>query len=101
MRIEQAVKGVKHWIEKYDYCSNLESGTSADGHYVRFLARTTKTRASSIVTRIAHIVQDAVEDRKFDVFKQLDGPPPEARADLASWTIIVRLPTRSLHREAA
>lgn len=104
MRIDQAVRGVKHWLEKYDYCSNIESGTSLNngvtGKYVKFLARTTRTRASSIVTRIQHIVEDAVEDRGYSVSKQLEGEEPATRADLASWTITVFLPLRST-REAA
>lgn len=104
MRIEEAVRGVKHWVEKYDYCSNLQSGVSLrdgkTGKYVKFSMRTTRTRASSIVTRIQHIVRDAVPDRNFAVIKQLEGEEPDSRSSLASWTILVFLPLR-VAREAA
>src|SRR5665213_3388330 len=98
MRIEEAVREVKRWVEKYDYCSNVEVGAAKNLKFVKFSARTTTTRASSMVTRIKHIVQDAVDGRGFGVSKELVGLPPETRADLASWAITVVLPLRVVRR---
>lgn len=101
MRIEEAVREVKHWVEKYDYCSNLVVGATPKFKFVKFSARTTRTRASSIVTRINHIIRDVVVDRGFEVRKELIGESPSTRADLASWAIVILLPVRTMNREAA
>lgn len=93
---------MKRWIAKYDYCGNVEVDESVvvPGRYIKFTARTTKTRASSMVTRIRHIVSDVIQDRTFEVTKQLEGDAPKTRADLASWSIIIFFPTRTGRRAA-
>lgn len=103
MKTELAVREIKRWISKFDYVHNLEIGDAkvARGKCVKFVARTTKTRASSIVSRIEHIVFDVVEDRAFTVIKTLQGLKPATRGDLADWSIEVFIPTARSPLKAA
>lgn len=103
MRLDKVVREVRGWIERFDYIGNFNVGNEVGGdRYVEFTARTTKTRASSIVTRVRLIVQDVVSDRPFQVLKRLEGSSPATRDDLATWHIVVRFSSlRGLDKRAA
>ncbi len=103
MRLDKVVREVKRWVGRFDYVGSFRAGASADGgRFIEFVARTTKTRASSMVTRIRLIVADAAKDRQFTVLKRLDGDPPATRDDLATWHIVVQFKsTRRIEKEAA
>ena len=91
MRLDDAVRAVKRWIEKYDYCHDLIVDRES-GRLLYFSAKTTTTRASSMVSRISTIVEEVLGEGNFEVFKVLVGDPPADRGDLANWEIAVHLP---------
>ncbi len=103
MRLDAVIREVRRWVSRFDYVENLRVGAYADGgRFVEFVARTTKTRASSIVTRVGLIVADVAKDRKFTVLKRLDGDSPATRDDLATWHIVVQFKsTRRVEGRAA
>jgi hypothetical protein len=97
----ELAKRISHWLREYDFCSPVVSGRAGNDHVVAFTARTTKTRASSIVTRICLIAEEIASGREFEAGKELVGDPPEDRAGLASWRIYVRVPVRRRSEAAA
>ncbi len=103
MRLDSVVREVKRWVLEYDYCQNFRAGVSVDGgRFIEFVARTTKTRASSMVTRIGLIVSDVAGGRKFIVMKRLVGDAPATRDALATWCIAVQFKaSRRLEKRAA
>lgn len=92
MRISEVVSEVKRWTSKYDYVGEF-TVHSEGGKLLSFPARTTKTRASSMVFRIGLIVDEIAGSREFSVAKILEGPAPQNRAELANWRIEVLFPT--------
>jgi len=97
----ELAKRVGHWLREYDFCSPVVSGRVDDEYVVSFEARTTKTRASSIVTRVGLIAEEVAEGRDYVNGKELVGDPPEDRSGLATWRIYVKIPIRRRKEVAA
>jgi hypothetical protein len=98
MRLEKVVREVRRWSSKFDPESNIQTRKSADGEVVvSFVVRTTKSRASSIKTRLDLTLREVIPEEKFCSHPTLVGPPPEDRGSLSFWQINVRVfPSRRL-----
>jgi FAD synthase len=67
---------------------------TGDSYVVEFEARTTKTRASSMVTRVRLIANEVVVGPDFTVGKELLSEPPADRSALATWRVFVKIAIR-------
>ena len=52
MNTIELVRRISYWTKEYQFCGKVTSSRTDDHYMVEFEARTTKTRASSMVTRI-------------------------------------------------
>lgn len=93
MNSQKLFTDVKKWIKAYQFCGIVRSHRLGDYNYVEFEAVTTKTRASTMVTRVGLIAQDIVagSGRRVIVGKELMSAPPSTRADLATWKIYAKV----------
>lgn len=91
MSSEELAKRVNHWIRTYHFCGEVTSGRTDGYHYIQFEARTTSTRASSMVTRLKLMVSELVVGPEFEVSKRLIGQAPIERSSLATWQVYVRI----------
>ena len=93
MQSEELARKVSHWAKEYGFTGKV-STKKADGAWViEFQARTTKTRASSMVTRLGLIVQElAGAAHQISTGKQLMSDPPSTREDLGTWRIFAEVP---------
>jgi hypothetical protein len=69
-----------------------------DTFAIMISARTTKTRASSMVGRFKLIIAELADHRPFTIRKRLCSMPPRRREDLANWDIIVEVPIAQARR---
>lgn len=89
MRVSPLVREVERWIVEQGLGGKVQRISTADAELVLFEARTTKTRASSMVTRLELMVGNIVGCRNFRVGRDLVSDPPKDRSDLATWTVYV------------
>ncbi len=97
MSASELAKKIKYWAE-FKFCDKVLLYKTSDCYLVEFETRTTMSRASSMVTRIRLIAQDASSSTKVYAGKKLVSEPPAAREDLASWIIFVVVPIRGRPR---
>ena len=97
----ELARRISHWTREYNFCGNVVTKRTDQHYVVEFVARTTKTRASSMVTRVSLIANEVIVGPDFVVGKELIGAPPLDRASLASWRIFVNIMIRKKKAEAA
>ncbi len=95
MSSEDLARKIAHWTKLYQFCGAVSTRRTESHYVVEFLARTTKTRASSMVTRVKLIVDEVAGVKtprtEFIVGKELLSPPPSDRASLATWRVYVSI----------
>lgn len=94
MTANEVARAVKRWTESYHFCGDVEMHREFAKYVVEFTARTTKTRASSMVTRVGLIVAEVIKEQEFEVGKELMSDPPKDRAALSTWRIYVNVPVK-------
>ena len=87
MRFRDLVKEIEHWIEEQKFGESVWVREAAECTILGFDIRTTKTRASSIVTRLDLMIKDISREHEFRVGHQLVSEGPKDRDDLATWTV--------------
>lgn len=87
-------KKMAAWIVRHRFCSEARVGRIGDDYLVEFVSRTTKTRASSMVTRIGLIAAEVAAGAPIFVGKKLLSGPPRDRDDVVGWIVYVRVPIR-------
>lgn len=98
MTSRDLARSIQHWVTTYNFCGEVEVARDTDKHIVSFNARTTKTRASTMVTRVRLIVADLAKVPGIVVGKELISEAPENRSALASWRIFVNVPIGKQHK---
>jgi hypothetical protein len=83
----QLARDIARWIKPYPFCGHVSVAWQLESYSISFEARTTKTRASSIVTRIRLIAANLADESRCRVEKQLWSEAPRKREDLATWMI--------------
>lgn len=101
MSSEELAKKIGYWTKAHKFCGKVQTRRVPDYYIISFVARTTKTRASSMVTRVKLIAEEVLGDVHCAIGKELISDPPEDRASLASWRIFVYIPVRKKRLEAA
>lgn len=99
MNSNEVAKEVSHWARMYQFSGEVKHEKSPESHKIHFEARTTSTRASTMVTRLRLIVHDINDSPDILVGKELISARPENRAALASWRIYVSVPIRRTPRK--
>ena len=94
MNTIELVRRISYWTKEYQFCGKVTSSRTDDHYVVEFEARTTKTRASSMVTRIKLIAAELAEGSDVVVDKDLVSEPPATRDALASWKIYAAIPIK-------
>jgi hypothetical protein len=95
MNASKLASEITKCVENYGFVPYVYKKKVGDSYSVEFTTITTKTRASSIVTRLSLLSQElAGESRRFSVTKELMTDPPATRDDLATWRITVRVPIK-------
>lgn len=94
MYANDLARTIAHWTREHQFCGEVSVHRRDDSYVVAFEARTTKTRASSMVTRLKLIVDELVHGMPVSVGKDLVSVAPRSRDDLASWKIFVIVPVR-------
>lgn len=92
MSSQELAKKISYWIRTYSFCGEVVTVKLDNNYFIQFEARTTKTRASSMVTRIKLISAEVILDVEFQVGKELLSEVPSDRSALATWKIFVRIP---------
>ena len=87
MSSRDLARKVSHWTKSYGFVEEVRVGRSTDHYSVEFEARTTKTRASTMVTRL-QLMSNALGPGAI-ASKELIGEPPANRAALSTWRITV------------
>lgn len=101
MTSNELARRISHWTKLYNFCEPVKVRRADDSYSVEFEARTTKTRASSMVTRVELIAKGIASDVEFEAGKELLSEPPSDRASLATWRIYVRIPIHTTKRSKA
>ena len=93
MTSRSLARKIADWIPRSGLATRGSVGVSrfAGTHVVLFEVRTTKTRASSIVTRLGLAIASMANGHEFSVDKEVDGDLPRYREDLATWKIEARV----------
>ena len=94
MNTNELARRIGHWTREYQFCGEVSVSRIQDHYVVEFEARTTKTRASSMVTRIKLIAADLAEGSDVVVDKDLVSESPATRDALASWKIYAAIPIK-------
>ena len=94
MNASELSREISRWIREYQFCGKVRSRRTEYQRIVEFEARTTKTRASSMVTRIKLIAAELAEGSDVVVDKDLVSEPPATRDALASWKIYAAIPIK-------
>jgi len=94
MYANDLARAIAHWARAYQFCGEVNLSREDDLYIVAFEARTTKTRASSMVTRLKLIVGEVAQGAATVVDKELVSNPPKSRDAIASWKIFVNIPIR-------
>ena len=94
MNANELSREISRWIREYQFCGKVRSRRTEYQRIVEFEARTTKTRASSMVTRIGLIAMEVAATSRGKIFvgKELVSEPPATRDSLASWRIYATIP---------
>ncbi len=101
MTTQSLASRIKHWTKTYSFCNTVEVKNRPDQVRIEFEARTTKTRASSIVTRIRLITREVIgETAEYSVDKELCSEAPNDRASLATWKVFVAITKRKVPHAA-
>lgn len=101
MNTATLARRIAHWTRTYPFPVKVISEKTEKGFTVYFEYRTTKTRASSMVTRVQLIANEVLMGIEFSVEKQLVSEPPPTRESLATWKIEVSIPFLKEARRAA
>lgn len=94
MRASESSRKILHWIKQYDFSKHVFLKRTQHYMIIEFDVRTTKTRASTIVTRLKLLVWEISEKSDICVSKELTSAPPKSRGELASWRIFTTIPVR-------
>jgi hypothetical protein len=94
MNTVELVRRISYWTKEYQFCGKVSLKRVSDHYVVAFEARTTRTRASSMVTRIKLIAAELAEGSDIVVDKDLVSEPPATRDALASWKIYAAIPIK-------
>ena len=88
---------VAYWVSAYPFCSSVTVHDVPGYCRILFTTFTTKSRASSIVTRLGLIVAELAGDRKYVIGKEpvSDQPLKMARDAIREWRIFVDVPKRT------
>ena len=86
---------IKYWLQAHDYPYEVKSHRRGRSWVSEFFATTTRTRASSMVTRIRLIAAEILGAAEFSVGKELVARPGKKREDLSEWRIFVEVAPRS------
>lgn len=95
MNASKLASEITKCVEDYCFVPHVVKRKLGDHYSVEFTAITTKTRASSMVTRLSLLALGLTgETRFFSVEKELLTEPPKTRDALATWRITVRIPIK-------
>jgi len=92
---------IAYWTKQHNFCGEVLTRRRLDQYTIEFVARTTKTRASSMVTRVKLIANEVLGGAQHTVDKQLLSDPPEDRASLSTWRIFIAIPIKKKELKAA
>lgn len=91
MTANELAKKISHWLGGYGFCGEVVTENVPNSYVVQFEARTTKSRASSMVTRVGLIASEVLGSCRFEVGKSRMGEPPLSREALSTWKIFVEV----------
>ena len=80
---------VLRWVKELRIAGKVFVARVDDKYVIDFFTTTTKTRASSMVTKLELLVAGMADGTPFSIGKELLSLPPANRADLASWRVFV------------
>ena len=98
VRAQELARKISRSLGDLGFQGDVTTRRDGDSLMLEFEARTTKTRASSVVTRLELMVTEATCGGKFLVGKRLISENPKERSSLATWTIFVSLPIKVFGR---
>jgi FAD synthase len=101
MSSKELADKIGHWTQTYNFCGEVSSSRTDTHHVIQFEARTTKTRASSMVTRVKLMANEVIVGYDFSVSKELLSDPPRDRAALATWRISVKIAIKNKRKRVA
>jgi len=94
MNASKLASEITKCVEDYGFVPHTTKRREMDSYLVEFTVITTKTRASSIVTRLSLLSSELAGESPFSVNKELITDPPATRDDLATWRITVHVPIK-------
>jgi archaellin len=89
VRANELTRRIAKWLGESHLSDDVQIGKTEDRRYVYFDVVTTRTRASSIVTRVKLIVEEIAGKVDVDVSKTCIGCVPENRSSLTTWRVMV------------
>ena len=100
MNASKLASEITKCVEDYGFVPHVHKRRADDSYSVEFTTITTKTRASSIVTRLLLLSSELAGESPFSVDKGLMTDPPVTRDDLATWRITVHVPIKMRSKAA-
>ena len=94
MTAEDFANATRLWVLRSGLAPEVLLRRESGEYVVSFVVRTTKTRASHIVTRLRLMLDSLGGSRHFYVSKLLASSPPKLREELATWEICASIPVK-------
>lgn len=94
MNANELANEVVKWVEHYGFVPYVSKRRIEGFYLVELTTITTKTRASSMVTRLSLLSSELAQGSRFSIVKELLTESPTTRDSLATWKIIVSIPVR-------